>query len=465
MPTDNKPDLRRGDETQPPAIEPSGTQLPAVLPTPAPVRPRRRSKRAWWLLLLPAAIGAGYYWWLHSAPALPPGIAFGNGRLEADEVDIDTKFAGRIARLLVDEGDLVKAGQVVAVMDTQDLEAQLKQYQQLASQARHTLDQAKANYTAQQAVVKYAQQEVDRTAVLIPKGFATAETFDQKKQALASATATLAADLAAVGAAEHAFAAATYQVAYYQVHIADNTLVAPKDGPIEYRVANVGEVLPSGGKVFTMLDASYVYMDIYLPTVAAGRVRIGSDARIVLDAYPGHVIPAKVVYVASRAQFTPKTVETRDERDRLMFRIRVRIDPARLEGREAMVRSGLPGETYVRTDPAAAWPPSLAPGPPPAGHDPAAESGGAARRGRPPLRQDGRARQHHPGDTARLRGRPDRARRRRQIDAARADRRRQADPVGHDIGARRRHGGRCPSRRGLPAHRLHAAGARQEPLS
>jgi HlyD family secretion protein len=121
----------------------------------------------------------------------------------------------------------------------------------------------------------------------------------------------------------------------------------------------VGEVLPAGGKVFTMLDTSYVYIDIYLPTAYAGRVRLGSEARIVLDAYPGHVIPAKVVFIASQAQFTPKTVETKDERDKLMFRIRVRIDPERLQGRAELVRSGLPGVAYVRTDPSMAWPPKL----------------------------------------------------------------------------------------------------------
>ena len=108
-----------------------------------------------------------------------------------------------------------------------------------------------------------------------------------------------------------------------------------------------------------MLDTSYVYMDVYLPTAEAGRVRLGSDARIVLDAYPAHAIPAKVVFVASQAQFTPKTVETKDERDKLMFRIRVRIDPERLRGRAEIVRSGLPGVAYVRTDPAVAWPPQL----------------------------------------------------------------------------------------------------------
>ena len=349
--------------TASPALgEPPKPNLP--VPVPPPKRPHR------WLhtanfVLVPLAIAAAAWWWFHSGTALPPGFAFGNGRLEADEVDIDTKFAGRILELRVDEGDLVKTGQVLAVMDTRDLEAQLKQYQQLVLEAQHALDQAKANYAQQQAVVRFAQQEVDRSTYLVPRGYATQETLDQQKQQLDSAAATLNADHAAIGAAEKAMDAATHQVEFYQIDIADNSLVAPKDGPIEYRVANIGEVLPAGGKVFTMLDAFYVYMDIYLPTEQAGRVRIGSDARIVLDAYPNHVIPAKVVYIASQAQFTPKTVETRDERDKLMFRIRVRIDPDRLEGRAALVRSGLPGEAYVRTDKKAAWPTNLQPSPPP----------------------------------------------------------------------------------------------------
>ena len=86
-------------------------------------------------------------------------------------------------------------------------------------------------------------------------------------------------------------------------------------------------MLAAGGKVFTMLDISYVYMDIYLPTAEAGKVKFGADARIVLDAYPNGAIPAKVSFIATQAQFTPKTVETKSERDKLMFRIRVKIDP------------------------------------------------------------------------------------------------------------------------------------------
>ncbi|MBV9828706.1 MAG: HlyD family efflux transporter periplasmic adaptor subunit [Alphaproteobacteria bacterium] len=354
-------------QQEPPTlIEQGRAAVPSVIyprALPAPRRPVSPMVFVAVVLLLAAAAG---YWWLHSAPALPAGFALGNGRLEADAIDIDTKFAGRVAELLVDEGDQVKKGQVVAVMDSRDLQAQLKQSQEVVLQAQHALQQARENYTQQQTVVRLAAQEVERTSYLVPRGYATQEALDQRKQQLDSAAASLNGATAAVGAAEHAADAATHQVELYQVNIADNSLTAPKDGPIEYRVANVGEVLPAGGKVFTMLDASYLYMDIYLPTAEAGRIRIGSEARIVLDAYPGHVIPANIVFIASQAQFTPKTVETTSERDKLMFRIRVRIDPDRLKGREAMVRSGLPGVAYARIDSSAVWPANLQPSPPPA---------------------------------------------------------------------------------------------------
>ena len=357
-----KPKDRKVGEILPP-LQP--VQLPAVVPLPAKQFPRRWPRRLLSLLLLAAAVlGIAYWWWLHARPLMPPGIAWGNGRLEADEVDIDTKYAGRILKLYVDQGDLVKPGQVVAVMDTRDLEAQLKQYQELVLQNDHTLQQAKSNYAAQQAVVKFAQQEVTRSEALIARGFVTKETLDQRVQQLNSALANLRADQDAVEAAQHALDAARHQVEYYEVLIADNQLIAPKAGPIEYRVANIGEVLSAGGKVFTMLDASYLYMDIYLPTGDAGQIKVGDEARVVLDAYPKEAIPGRVVFISSQAQFTPKTVETKAERDKLMFRVRVQIDPARQPSRDGMVGSGLPGEAYVRTNPSVAWPASLTPNPP-----------------------------------------------------------------------------------------------------
>ncbi len=332
---------------------------------PVPVGPTRRSSRRAWRVALPLLavllIGGGgfYYWWKQAHPPLPVGISYGNGRVEADEIDIDTKFAGRVAELLADIGDLVAPGQAVARMDTRELEQSLSKSQAQAKLAQRAIDEAQANLAQLETQKTLAQQEMDRASYLLKNGWTTKQVADQRQQQLDGATAALRAAQARIWEAEHALEAAQHDAGYYKVQIADNTLVAPKAGRIQYRLANIGEVLPAGGKVFTMLDLSYVYMDIYLPTTEAGKVKVGADARIVLDAYPDHSIPAKVSFVASQAQFTPKTVETQSEREKLMFRIRVRIDPERLLAHADAVRSGLPGITYVRWDPSVAWPGNL----------------------------------------------------------------------------------------------------------
>jgi HlyD family secretion protein len=346
------------------AVQPSHELVAAEeakLPVPLPPSPSPRIRRWRRTLILLALLvicgaGAGVYLLKFSQPALPPGIVFGNGRLEADQINIDTKYAGRIVELFVDEGDLVKAAQVLARMDTRDLAASLKKAQAQVDQAQRAVDEANSNVTQQQSQVLLAQQEFDRATYLVQKGFQTKEVLDQRQQQLNSATALLNALKARVIQLEHALEAARHDVELYTVQIEDNTLIAPRDGRIQYRVANVGEVLPAGGHVFAMLDTSNVYMDIYLPAAQAGRVRFGADARIVLDAYPMVAIPAKVNFIASQAQFTPKTVETQSEREKLMFRIRVRIDPERLQTRAERVRSGLPGVGYVLIDPTTKWP-------------------------------------------------------------------------------------------------------------
>lgn len=343
-------------------LVPTPTRSSLLVPLPASKgkSARRRYLRvALALAVILCGAGAGFYWWKHSQSLLPPGIAWGNGRIEADEIDIDTKFAGRIAEMLADEGDMVKAGQIVARMDTQDLAASLKKSEAQVLQAQRAVDEANANVTQQVSQVVLAKQEIDRATELVKEGFQTKEVLDQRQQQWDGANAALKAAQARVTEAQHALEASTHDVELYKVNIADNTLVAPKDGRIQYRIANIGEVLPAGGKVFSMLDISYVYMDVYLPTEEAGKVKIGADARIVLDAYPTVAIPAKVSFIATQAQFTPKAVETQSERDKLMFRIRVKIDPERLRTRGDRVRSGLPGVAYLRLDPAVAWPSKL----------------------------------------------------------------------------------------------------------
>lgn len=333
-------------------------KLPEVTKKPEARRFLRWRLIAGGLVALAVAV-TGSYWWMHRIPPLPAAIAMGNGRIEADPIDIATKFAGRVLQLRVDEGARVTAGQVLAIMDTRDLEASLKKAEAQAEQAKKVINEANALLNQQHSQLVLAQQQMDRASSLLKSGWVTKEIFDQRQQALNAAQAGEIAAQARVTEAEHALEASNHDTELLRVNIADNTLVAPRDGRIAYRIANTGEVLPAGGKVFTMLDFSYVYMDVYLPTLDAGRVRIGDDARIVLDAYPDHPIPAKVTFIADQAQFTPKMVETQTERDKLMFRVRVRIDPARSVAHAEYVRSGLPGVTYILTDAKTEWPARL----------------------------------------------------------------------------------------------------------
>jgi len=331
--------------------------LPVELPGPLGLPRRRRRLLLVLILLIGGGAGAGgWYWWRQHQNLVPSGIVWSNGRTDAEEIDIDTKFPGRVLELLVDEGDMVKAGQVIARMDTRDLEAQLKREEALVRQSEHAILEAKANVAQLQTQLNLARQELDRTSALVKRGYATRELYDQRRQAVEGASQALSAAQAHVGEAMHSYHAAEHNVELDKVNIADNTLVAPRAGRVQYRIAEPGEVLPAGGKVFTMLDIADVYMNIYLPALEAGRVKIGDDARIVLDAYPDHPIRSKVTFLAAQAQFTPKAVETKSERDKLMFRAKVRIDPDILRKYAESVRIGLPGNAYVQVDPHAEWP-------------------------------------------------------------------------------------------------------------
>ena len=362
-PGDNAAPARPPDIAREEARTTTGNGPANLFPAlPVPYRQRRRwrwTSIAAGLVAFIVAAGAGAYWWQQNLAKLPVGIVQGNGRIEADEIDISTKFAGRLAQLLVQEGDMLSAGQVVARMDTRDLEASLMRAEAQLQQAQKAVEEARATQEQQRSQVALAKQQLDRTTYLVQRGNATQELLDQRQQQLNGSTAILNAATARVAQAEHALAATQHEVDLYNINIADNSLVAPREGRVQYRIANIGEVLPAGGKVITMIDIMSVYMDIYLPTLEAGRVKVGTEARIVLDAYPAVAIPAKVSFIAVQSQFTPKLVETQTERDRLMFRIRVRIDPALLKAHAQAVRSGLPGVAYLRLDPDVQWPARL----------------------------------------------------------------------------------------------------------
>ena len=178
---------------------------------------------------------------------------------------------------------------------------------------------------------------------------------------IAAARAGVRAAEAQVQQAEAAIGATEAVVARIATEIADGELRAPRSGRVQYRVVQPGEVVAGGGKVVSLVDVGDVYMTFFLPEMAAGRVALGSEVRIVLDAAQAFVIPARVSYVASVAQFTPKTVETQSERQKMVFRVKARIDPALLAQYPEQVKTGLPGLAHLRLNPQREWPPELQP--------------------------------------------------------------------------------------------------------
>ena len=364
---------------------------------------------------LVAVVVAVFFWFGRQKAELPAAFASGNGRIEAIEYDIATKQPGRIAKVLAREGDMVAPEQILAQMDTAELEADLRQAQAEIRMAREDRKQAEATVDQRESEIKQAraavsqrrsdiktaqagvsqrnselalaEKEFVRAQELVNKDFIARNEFDQaytKKETAQAALlqeqarqraveAALTLEEARLQSAEALFKGAQIQVSQRQAAIeadeakvqklksilADAVLKSPIQGRVLYRLAEPGEVLPAGGKVLTVIELTDVYMTIFLPTSLAGRLSIGAEARIIVDAVPQYVIPATVSFVAPRSQFTPKEVETKTEREKLMFRIKVKIDPELLRKHVQQVKTGLPGVAYVRLDATTAWPEHL----------------------------------------------------------------------------------------------------------
>ena len=350
-----------------------------------------RSRQLVLAALAVAVLGAAIQAWNRLERNGPgEGFASGNGRLEATEIAVATKLPGRIEEILVEEGDYVAAGEPLARMQTDTLRAQRdealagqQQAVNAVASAEAGVAMAESDVAAARAVV--AQRDAEREAAsrrfrrseaLAQQGNVSRQQLDDDRAALGSAEAAVSAARAQVKAAEAAVVAARAQVvgarsavsaaaatvARIEADIADSVLTSPRAGRVQYRVAEPGEVLGAGGTVLDLVDLSDVYMTFFLPERMAGRVRLGAEVRIVLDAAPGMVIPAAVSFVASTAQFTPKTVETASEREKLVFRVKARVAPELLQKHVDAVKTGLPGVAWVRLDPATAWPPELSAG-------------------------------------------------------------------------------------------------------
>lgn len=361
-------------------------------PTPAPVAaaaPKQWIKPTVVAIALIVAIGIAVAVWYRMKPS-GPGVGFvsGNGRVEATEIDVATKLSGRVREILANEGDFVRAEQVLARMQIDVLDAQRDEARAQSLQAVTAVASAEAQVAARQsdtaaarAMVTLRMSDLDaaqrrfaRTEKLAKKGAVPFQSLDDDRASVHGAEAAVKAAEAQVSAAEAGIKAAQAQVdgaesgvtasvatiTRIEADILDSELKSPRDGRVQYRVAQPGEVLPAGGKVMNVVDLSDVYLTFFLPETAVGKVPLGSEVRVILDAAPNYVIPAEISYVASVAQFTPKTVETASERQKLMFRVKARFGRDLLLKNMKTIKTGLPGVAWLKLDANTAWPEELA---------------------------------------------------------------------------------------------------------
>ncbi len=316
--------------------------------------------RAWIIvavMVIVVASGGFIYWQDRLNSRLPDGIAFGNGRIEAVQVDISTKIPGRVQAVFVKEGDLVKPSEKVATIDTAQLRAQLLRAQADIASAESQVAAAEASIAHSRAQLILAEQELDRASRLVAQGHTSKETYDNRLSTRDVAKATLAAAKAELVSRQRGVDAAQATAQEINTQIDDSVLVSPVIGRILYRLAEPGEVLGAGGKVLTLVNLGDIYMEIFLPAAQAHRVSIGSEARIKLDILD-FAIPATVSFVSPESQFTPKQVETPSEREKLMFRVKVRVPQDLVLKHIDKVKTGVRGVAYVMLgeDPKPEWP-------------------------------------------------------------------------------------------------------------
>jgi HlyD family secretion protein len=363
-----------------------------VPPSPAPAPPRRRLRFVLILCLLGAAIGLSFRLLPNLFHAPPPNIVRASGRIEGREVTLAPKdIQGRVKKLLVDEGAFVQKGQVLAELESKQLDARyaaLKanianidaQIRQAAidvsytnksttaaiAAARAAVSGAQAHIVRAKAIAAQARAEYERALSLYKDNIVPKSTLDQADMAyqtsqadvdaaekgLTQAEANLGVAQAAkqtvdvkaeqVKVLEESRQSALAQLAEAEANLAERTIVAPADGTILSRPVEVGDVVSPGSPVFVMVDMNRLYLKVYVPEPDIPKLKLGDAADVSVDAFPGRTFAARVSKIYQQAEFTPKNVETADERVKLVFGVELSfVNP------EGLLKPGMPADGAI----------------------------------------------------------------------------------------------------------------------
>jgi len=314
------------------------------------------------------ALAAGVWRLQHDRPANGDGLVL-HGNVDIRQVELAFNASGRIAEVLVQEGDRVGKGQELARLDTERLKLALEQAQAQADVQRSTLArlqagsrpeeirQAAAQRDAARAAVEDASQVYARQKELVEKKSVAQQQADSAQHALDAARARLRAaeesyQLAVLGprkedvtAAEAGLAAQQAAVAGLRHDLGEGVLLAPDNGVIENRILEPGDMASPQKPVVTLALANPIWARVYLPETALGRVPEGARATISSDSYPEREYAGWVGYVSPTAEFTPKNVETSELRTSLVYQARVFVCDGRGE-----LRLGMPVTVTIAYD-------------------------------------------------------------------------------------------------------------------
>lgn len=308
------------------------------------------------LVVVAAAAFFGYRYWKSTQGAVPKGIVWGNGRIEAKLADASAKEPLRVKEVLVNEGDLVRPGQVLVKLDTTTLNAQLAEAEANVLAAHEKIAESQATIVRRRSEIELARIEEARSRNLVAENAGSQRELDVRTMMLSTTTAALAEAVAREQTATQEVAVARANVAAIQTRIDDAILTSPITGRVLYRLAEPGEVLGAGGKALTLVNLEDVYMEIFLPSAEAAAVRVGAEARLTVDYEPGRSAPGFVSFVSPEAQFTPKEVETKSEREKLMFRVKIQVPKELVTHYVQSIKTGMRGVGYVKIDDSVLWP-------------------------------------------------------------------------------------------------------------
>ncbi|HJV06120.1 MAG TPA: efflux RND transporter periplasmic adaptor subunit [Chromobacteriaceae bacterium] len=289
------------------------------------------------LVVLAVVGGIGYGMWQSRDRGLPDGLIQANGRLEGDRMLVATKYPGRLAEVRVHEGDAVKPGEVVARLTSDEIAAKLEA-------ARAAVSAARAQRERAAAAGAQANKDAARYSDLLARGSVDRYHTEQMQLAAVSARTQLEQSEQQIRQAQ-AMEREAGSV------LKELNLLAPAGGVVVSRLREPGEVLAAGGAVLDIVDLNKLYLKVYVPENQIGKVRLGLPARLYTDAFPNQPVDATVTNIASRAEFTPKEVQTPDERVKLVYAVKLSLK----SNPGFKLTPGLPADAVIRWKDGVEW--------------------------------------------------------------------------------------------------------------